>query len=213
METPAIVPTDVSQLAIIQKKIILDNKILNGANWFFWIAGLSILNSVIYLFGSSFTFIIGLGATQITDGLMMAISRRLITGGGVVRYIGLVIDLVIAGVFIALGVLGRKRLRWALITGLVLYIIDGIILLLFQDFLGAAFHAWVVISILASIGAYKKLKALEANGNTESIESIRQRMPSLQPQVSAHTKKTRLILVGLIVGVLLLAVVLAYFNV
>ena len=40
---------------------------LSGANWFFWIAGLSLVNSLIILFSGEWSFIVGLGATQI-DG-------------------------------------------------------------------------------------------------------------------------------------------------
>src|SRR5574340_77246 len=44
---------------------------LNGANWFYWIAGLSVVNSVIVLFGGAWYFLVGLGATQFVDGFMM----------------------------------------------------------------------------------------------------------------------------------------------
>ncbi len=41
----------------------------SGANWFVWIAILSIINSVIVTMNGNLNFIIGLGITQIVDAL------------------------------------------------------------------------------------------------------------------------------------------------
>ena len=44
----------------------------NGASWFYWIAGLSAINSVVYLSGSDWSFLAGLGLTQLADGFVDA---------------------------------------------------------------------------------------------------------------------------------------------
>ena len=49
----------------------------NGSKWFYWIAGLSIINSVAHLAKGDFSFVIGLGITQIVDAIAFALSRRL----------------------------------------------------------------------------------------------------------------------------------------
>jgi hypothetical protein len=41
----------------------------SGANWFYWIAGLSLATSLIALGGGSWGFLISLGTTQVIDGL------------------------------------------------------------------------------------------------------------------------------------------------
>ena len=41
----------------------------NGANWFYWIAGLSLVNSAIFAFGGHVSFIAGLAYTQIIDAV------------------------------------------------------------------------------------------------------------------------------------------------
>ena len=51
---------DTTQLAIIQKKLSLDSKIRSGINWYFWIAGLSLVNTIAYLLGISIAFVVGL---------------------------------------------------------------------------------------------------------------------------------------------------------
>jgi hypothetical protein len=212
METQTPSPTaDAAQLAIIQKKLVLDGKIRNGVNWFFWIFGLSLINTVVYLLGKTFTFVLGLGVTQIVDGFMYALASELGTGGSVVRLIGFVIDVFIAGIFLLIGILGRKRNRTAIIIGMILYAVDGIILLLFQDFLSAGFHAFALVGIWNGLRSISELGQLEKDGNSESIESIRKRMPSLQPQVTPQQRRTRWILVGLILLVIVIFLILASF--
>ena len=40
---------DVAQITIARKMLALENQIKGGTSWFFWIAGLSILNTIIFL--------------------------------------------------------------------------------------------------------------------------------------------------------------------
>ena len=148
-------------MALLKKKLQLEAKIRNGVGWFYWIAGLSIINTLAYLFGTTFTFVIGLGATQVVDGVMAAFAKNLGGSWSALRIVGLAIDICIAGVFVLFGVLGRKRMRWPIITGMVLYAIDGVILLVFKDFLGAAFHVWAFWGIWVGLKAIKELGVLE----------------------------------------------------
>lgn len=202
-------PSDIDQLAIIQKKLSLDNKIRSGLNWFFWIAGLSLLNTILYSFGTSITFVIGLGVTQIVDGFMDALANEFNTGGGIIRLIGFAIDLFIAGIFVAIGILGRRRYRAPVIIGMAIYTVDGIILLLFQNFLGAGFHALALAGVWNGLKSISELERLEKIGAGESIESIRQRIPQVTPQ----QRRTRLILIGLILLVpIILCVILSFQN-
>ena len=172
MEPQISTTADAAQMALIQKKVALNSKFRVGVNWFFWIAGLSLVNTVIYLFGSTLTFVVGLGATQIIDGFMSAFAAQMGQSGMVARIIGFVLDLGIAGVFVLFGVFGRKRHRWAIITGIVFYVVDGILLLLFRDFLGAAFHAWALFGIAGSLKAIKELENLEKSTFTGTFQNI-----------------------------------------
>ena len=90
-----------SQLAVIQRKLYLDGRIRSGVNWFFWIAGFSLINTIVYLFGGQLTFVVGLGITQIIDGVMSVIAKDFGANGMIVRVIGFAIDIAIAGVFVA----------------------------------------------------------------------------------------------------------------
>ena len=51
----------------MQLELKLESQFQRGANWFLWIAGTSIINSIIILTGGQWHLVIGLGITQIFD--------------------------------------------------------------------------------------------------------------------------------------------------
>jgi len=53
--------------ALIEEKLRVEQQLKGGASWFVWIAALSVINSVILLSGGTWSFIFGLGITQIVD--------------------------------------------------------------------------------------------------------------------------------------------------
>jgi hypothetical protein len=77
--------------ALIEQKLRAEQMVKNGAGWFLARGGLSILNSVLTMSGTQFSFIIGLGTTQIVD----VIGRQSGTTGST---LGLIVNLFIAGV-------------------------------------------------------------------------------------------------------------------
>ena len=164
---------DPGQVAALKKKLALETRFRNGIGWFYAIAGLSIVNTLSYLSGAKFTFVIGLGATQFVDGLMSAAAKQFVQAATLIRVIGVVIDLVIAGMFVLFGYLGRKRNRGVIIAGMVLYAADAILLALFRDFLGTAFHAWALIGIWGGLKALGQLQALDNPPGNDVIGTLR----------------------------------------
>lgn len=124
----------------------------SGASWFYWIAGLSLINSIAAFSGGDWRFILGLGITQIID----AFGSQL---GGAGRIVVLVLDLIAAGVFVLFGVLAHKRHTWAFITGMVLFALDGVIFLIVQDWLGVGFHVFVLYCFFRGLKACRELNA------------------------------------------------------
>ncbi|HTR67977.1 MAG TPA: hypothetical protein VMH85_19500 [Terriglobales bacterium] len=122
-----------------------------GAGWFIWIAGLSLINSLITAFDGNFHFIFGLGITTIVD----AVARNAGRGAAIP---GLVIDLFVAGVFAVFWHFGRKGGKWAFIVGMALYALDGVLLLLFRDFLGAAFHVYALFMLYRGLAGTSMLE-------------------------------------------------------
>ncbi len=131
----------------------LASMVKSGARWFYWIAGLSVVNSISMLSGSSWRFIIGLGITQVFDELGGEL-------GGSGRLVVLVLDLLAAGVFVFFGAFAAGRQTWAFIVGMTLYALDGLILVVAADWLSVAFHAFALFCIFAGLRANQRLRAL-----------------------------------------------------
>lgn len=163
---------DPGQVAALKKKLGLESRFRNGINGFYWIAGLSILNTVSYLSGSKFGFVIGLGATQFVDAFMGALSGQFAQAATLIRGVGVVIDLIIAGVFVLFGYLGRKQKRGMIIAGMILYAADAVLLAAFKDFLGTAFHAWVLMAIAGGLKALGQLQALGKPQGSDVIGTV-----------------------------------------
>jgi hypothetical protein len=123
-----------------------------SGSWFYWVAALSLINSVVAFTGSEWKFIIGLGVTQMFDAIGSG-------AGGVGKGIVLLLDLVAAGVFVMFGVFANRGHLWAFIVGMVLFALDGLIFLLVQNWLGVGFHAFVLFCLFRGVVACRELKA------------------------------------------------------
>lgn len=148
-----------------QEKIIndhneLENRVKGGANWFYWIAGLSLVNSLIFLFGGNWSFFAGLGVTQILD----AIVDQLIAPGqfSAVKIIFFTIDVLIAGVFLLCGLWANKFHVWAFVLGMILYVLDAILLLILGAYLPAGFHVFVLFMIFRGFSASRQIKTAQS---------------------------------------------------
>jgi hypothetical protein len=136
-----------------------------GANWFYWIAALSVINSIALIAGANFQFIVGLGVTQIIGGLAQAVANSADEGAAAVATVfGIIFDLVALIGFALTGYFANKLFQTAFIVGIVVYILDGLIVLLLGDYLMTAFHAYALIWIIRGYLACRELKAfIKAN--------------------------------------------------
>ena len=131
----------------------------SGANWFYWIAGLSLITSIITFSGGSWRFLISLGTTQVIDGIAAALAAEL--GGSAPQFIALVLDVVLTAIFILFGVMANKKLLWAYILGMAAFVVDGLVSLLIQDFVGVIAHVVILIFMVPGFMAGRKLIELE----------------------------------------------------
>jgi len=133
----------------------------SGANWFYWIAGLSLVNSVVQLFGSDYNFIIGLGITQVLDAFAQ-VTTESVTGStaAVVRGAALFLDVLVAGVFSLFGLFAGRGRGWAFVVGMILYALDGLIFLFVQEWMSLGFHAFALYGIWAGYSSLRKLQTL-----------------------------------------------------
>ena len=136
----------------------LATKYRSGANWFFWIAGLTIVTSILSYTGANWRFLISLGTTQLIDALANAFSAEL---GGAPKIIALVLDLILTGVFVVFGVLANKKFLWAYILGMAVFTLDGVVSLLVQDWVGVIAHVVVLVFMVPGFMAGRKLVEIE----------------------------------------------------
>lgn len=142
-----------------EEKLKVQNQLKGGARWFFWIAGLSLVNSLILFAGGEWGFICGLGITHIIDAIGLMVSEEIGTVGKVAAF---VFNLIPAGLFVVFGVFARKRYSWAFILGMIFYTLDGLLFLLVMDLLSIGFHIFALFFIYGGLKAGKRLSELEA---------------------------------------------------
>ena len=122
------------------------------------------MSAAFFLVGGKVHFIVGMGVTTVVD----AVAKQ---AGGVGLVAGIIINVFVAVVCAAFGVLGNRRKAWAMWVGMALYTLDGLLLLLFQDWLSVAFHGYALFRIYQGLGAIKELEALEPQPAPAMISS------------------------------------------
>jgi hypothetical protein len=153
-----VVPQDDPSEEIAQ----LEKRFRSGTSWFYWIAGLSIVNSLVVHLQGEWAFVIGLGITQIIDVIAIDAIGKFPENAAVIRTVALVIGVFIAGLFILFGALAHKRHDWAFITGIVLYVLDALLFLLIGDWLGLGFHGLALYFLFSGYSALRNLRYAEA---------------------------------------------------
>ena len=148
----------------------LTAKYKNGANWFYWIAGLTIVTSLIAFGGGGWRFLISLGTTQIIDDLSVEL-------GGMAKIVALLLDLVVTGTFVVFGVLANKKLLWAYALGVGVFLLDGLVTLVIQDWIGVIAHIVVIILMVPGYLAGRELVDLEARMAAHEAEVAAQPQP------------------------------------
>lgn len=123
----------------------------NGARWFYWIAGLSLVNSVVAATGSHFMMVFGLSSTLIATYIGVQI-------GGTALIAGLAVAVLVALGFLGLGWMAERGAVWAFATGIALYAADTVLTVVSGDWLSAAAHLFALALIGAGLAAFQRLR-------------------------------------------------------
>ncbi len=211
-------PTDARQVMLAKTMMTLETRIRNGANNFFWIAGLSLVNTFIFLSGGSTSFVMGLGITQIIDGLAQGLAEESAVSAGMINAIALLIDAVIAGMFILFGVLARKKNRTVILFGGILYLMDALIYLLVQDWYAMLFHGLMLVGLWNAFRATGQLQKMEEEFSSGGLSAAVNVIPqaAAQPPVDKKIKYRNLALVALALlvplGIFVIMVLISYLR-
>ncbi|HEY8027149.1 MAG TPA: hypothetical protein VIF60_21590 [Burkholderiaceae bacterium] len=137
---------------------ILNSHIIRSANWFYWIAGLSVVNLVAVLIGANFRFLIGLGFSE----ALGEIAQQATANGGAEATVAVcyVIGFACAGFFAACGWFARRPSNVAFIVGAAVFALDTLVFVFASDWIGVAFHGLALYYLWRGIQAtmqYKKI--------------------------------------------------------
>jgi hypothetical protein len=133
----------------------------SGASWFATIGIFAVINYLLIIGKVNVNFIFSLGITS----LVTFVAREVDTGG---------IGQGIAFVFTLLGCAGafffarfaKKGYSWAFVAGMVLYALDGLLWVFFQDWIEVAAHGFALYCMFMGLRANLELQR-KFPGNTD----------------------------------------------
>ena len=164
---PAVFSAEAAARPTVMLKVPLTSlaRLRSGARWFYWVAGLSLVNTAAAFAGGHIHFMVGLGITQVVD----AVARK---AGAVATLPALVIDVMIAGVFLAIGLWSSRCNQFAFGIGMLLYAADGALLFLAHDWMSVAFHALALFCMYRGFAAAQQLRGLAELGRARASASV-----------------------------------------
>lgn len=136
----------------------LADRFRSGANWFYWIGGLTLVTSIISLMEGSLGFALSLGITRLIDAFAVYFAESL---GEATKVIAMVMDIFITALFIGFGYLSNKRHMWAFLTGIILFSLDSLLSLLILNILGLIIHGFALVMMIRGYIAGRDMLALE----------------------------------------------------
>lgn len=133
----------------------LQARVESAANWFYWIAGLSLVNCAVAAMGSDWGFAIGLGISQILSHLAGSLDKGNIVLAGALwlAAFGSI------AFFAACGWLARRPSVIAFGIGIALFSLDAVIFLLIRDWVGFGFHALALYFLWNGMAAARQARA------------------------------------------------------
>jgi len=149
----AVAQTSPVNQAQVEQKLRLQARMRSGAGWLMAVAIFSVINSALGMFDAKLHFIVGLGITQIADGIGKV-------GGAAGSIAGFIVSLVAAGMFMLFWKFAREGQQWAFLVGMILYGLDGLLFLGFGLWLDLAFHAFAIFSMYKGLAALSALNQL-----------------------------------------------------
>ncbi len=155
------VPFDHETSRRLEERITNENHLKSGANWFFWVAGLSLINTILILAGVNWGIGIGLAISQIVDIIAYGVAHEYSTN--VSLYFAFIIDMVAAGIFVYIGYLARQKKEYAFIAGMALYAVDGSFYFTSFSIIGLGVHAIALFFMYRGYQALTKMNKARAN--------------------------------------------------
>jgi hypothetical protein len=136
----------------ISAKLELRQK--SAISWFYWIAGLTLVNIVLLVTNSSISLLFGLGGSNLAVAIGTGLSRS--SGNWVFQFTSMVIAVSLAGIFMFIARRAESNPKFVSL-GLLLYALDLFFVLLLGDFLSLSFHIFAIMAISLQYYSAKNL--------------------------------------------------------
>jgi hypothetical protein len=147
----------------------LRRRVKAGANSFYFLAALSLINSIVSAVGLNLTFVFGLSISQIVDGMAAGLADNRPDLAIFAKVAALIVSIIISGIFAAFGFFGGQGRKWAFLVGMFLYFLDGVLLLVLlvwlgsgqvEDWIGLAVHLYFLWSLWRGLQVVNQLHKL-----------------------------------------------------
>jgi len=158
--TPTFQETTSQANVLEHQKRELGKEIAGGAGWFYYVAALSMITTILIVLNAGAGFYGSLTITYIVSAIGIGI-------GSIGSIIALGFSVIASGICALFGFLCNKRKNWAFIAGMVLYGLDGLLLL--PLLLVEPFNS-VVDIVIHIIALYFLFKGFKANKRLEELE-------------------------------------------
>ncbi len=123
-----------------------DPIVRSAARWFWWIAGMSLVNAGMLLSGSNTNFVIGLAMTTLASA---AFANQL--------PIAVALIAITVGFYFFMGQQAQRGKLWAFYAGLAVYAVDALIYARFEDWMPVGFHALAGFFIFKGVMRLREL--------------------------------------------------------
>lgn len=130
-------------------RVDLKRRMENGGRWFYWIAGLSAVNFAFFMLGSESGFALGTAIDWFLQGVIEELADPSLAW---------IAHVVVIAFFAFLGLRATGGAQWAFIVGGVVYLLDGLLFLLVNDWLGIAVHAFALFAIVSGLISLWRLR-------------------------------------------------------
>lgn len=153
----------------------LQRAIQSGGSWFYWIAALTLINTITAQLKVSGQFVVGAFFTQLFD-YFATIAK---SPGAKTMMIGM--SLIVIAIYAIMGVYSVRKQTWAFVVGLILYGLDTLLMIgmvfLSKEGLGSVLFS-ILFHIFALLGIINGLRACVA------ISKLPAAVPAPQPSAA-----------------------------
>ncbi|XHS79385.1 hypothetical protein ACFJGW_05275 [Burkholderiaceae bacterium UC74_6] len=131
-----------------------DPIVVSAARWFWWIAGLSLVNTVMFHAGSQINFVLGLGLTTLAEAKFAS-----------QQAVGLAVSGAAIAFYVLIGLQAQREKLWAFIIGGAVYALDALIFVAYEDWTPVVFHAVALFFITKGVIQLRERTSAEQPAN------------------------------------------------